>query len=1576
MPNDPYAGIAEAINDDPYSGIAVAASHEPILSPQLAGQQANDAMSVATNTGLTYGDAVQYISLGGDAGRTSDSIKGTPIVDLRRQAVVRAIAKQSGSEFMTQRQYDAAAEAGQPVNDAIPDWLLDIPQAAYVYASSPAMRSAIESVKGFETYDPTSLMPLAQEMARRLDSAQVDTAAMKNMPSADDLRLQAAALKASSNGADRIIGFYAEGLAKYKEAYDRGLLATAGAAFRDAIKGNEAEEWSLPPVTGAQRWSQVIGGAAGGLAEFGAAMVASGGIRGGIGGGGFKMPGVGAGRMAYLSNAIYNIGTGTIAGNVLGGEIGTDSATFTAFEVGNLAQFIPGPSWAKKLASTIASGVAGGGTAAAQGADARTVTVMALLPAAGHAWGGAIEGVSRLVKRFRPELPTAEAKAVAEKVVAEMPPEAKLPMPAEAVDLARKAATATDKVADMLLDDAVAKIKKAQPDGAAGLSDDVIKTALIDHATDPIVEAKHARAEQIAAERGITKEQALTFIDNELLAVPSSEAPKKADGTSDIGDPVFVKNAYTEARRKELGMETRDPVEIKRDADLVVAAGKRFEQDPEAALLIAAKAKEGQILTDEESVLLGMRGVQLENKFQSAYDAMKAAETAGDIDAIKSAKEAKDFAYKELQAHYEAAEATGTAAGRALRSRQIGLQRDYTLAKVLRDVESANERPATPKEEAKLAKATARIAELEKALKEAQDSAVINDAKASEAELVKAKAELDVIRTGKAPRGGKNRIITDDRLADIKARWKSTSTTLDINQVFGDVVEVALYYTERGVRETAALTKSIVETIGDKAAPYITKAIEAANKRLLETSRENAKAKVKDSLAKGKQLDELGQVARELYRYHMETGVEGREARLEAVWNDLKAIDPKITREQARDAISGYGKSSKPSQEPIEVELRDDMAQHREVAKQRDMSQGKAPLATGPQRDKPSQATRDEIKKTNDAKKEGGYVVTDHDAQLQTTRGAIKTRLENEIADLDKQIQAGKRMARNKSGIEYTPELNALREQRDAKRAILDEIDPPGKPDRTNQRIRALENSIAEYERRIKERDFKAKKKAPGQPDTPEVAALKARRDAKRAELEALKDEANPKPTKEQRQQKQGEKTKAKRIAELQEMLATGNFQKTKPAQRELSKLEIKFQEQLTALKWKIDKARMSQADRFWEGTREVARLGRSVAGGDVSLGMRQTLPGLWNEIGGLLTGRPSMIWLRGVGRGLVAYFNRGKVVSMMEHIKTTLPDAVAFAKKFKLWEELDGSVSQRPESGLSKIAEKAPLVRRGNEAAVAINNNAAVGFYELLSKRWRKAGMLKTEADERELANVIGRLIGRGVLPKGERVRVLADVSRDFLWSPRLWYARLTNVGTLFGTISRNKSVRMEGLRTLAGGVVFLAGVKLLTESLGGSFSLDQDDPEFGQAVFGSVKFDFTGGLKTPARVALRSAASFYHWIMQDGVKPADRGSMITQYVKGQEAPLVGMAWTLWTGKDFYGKDIKGWEGWSEQARQKAMLMFANDAYEVFQQELQENGMTEATFKAAVAGAASWAGVGVQSYRKELPKPVSPKGR
>jgi hypothetical protein len=260
------------------------------------------------------------------------------------------------------------------------------------------------------------------------------------------------------------------------------------------------------------------------------------------------------------------------------------------------------------------------------------------------------------------------------------------------------------------------------------------------------------------------------------------------------------------------------------------------------------------------------------------------------------------------------------------------------------------------------------------------------------------------------------------------------------------------------------------------------------------------------------------------------------------------------------------------SRKEIDVQLREIKRQARLISAYEDALSKQVPLRSGMQRDPLSDKVREMGRQVRQAMREAGIdslSTRTPEEQWKTSLDAVKTRLKNQIADLTKQLEIGKKTPK-KIGIEYDEEANALKEERDSLSAALAEIE--GKPQMSpEQKIKmamaAVEKSIAEYDRRIKENDLTPQKKVSTTPVTPELKAMREKRDQLKEIYKGMQDEAKPKLTPEQVYTNHLEKRKT----DLEEKLRTKNFAKKPRRTYNLDERGLRLKGDIEGLKRQIN---------------------------------------------------------------------------------------------------------------------------------------------------------------------------------------------------------------------------------------------------------------------------------------------------------------------------------------------------------------------------------------------------------------------
>lgn len=154
----------------------------------------------------------------------------------------------------------------------------------------------------------------------------------------------------------------------------------------------------------------------------------------------------------------------------------------------------------------------------------------------------------------------------------------------------------------------------------------------------------------------------------------------------------------------------------------------------------------------------------------------------------------------------------------------------------------------------------------------------------------------------------------------------------------------------------------------------------------------------------------------------------------------VKAAFPDLTPDQIEELASRYGQSRPVSNDPVRIKLIDLKRQWLEQAKQRDMAAGSAPRKTGTIQGEVSVELRAEMKRTNEAKRRGGFQITDPEKQLRGALDAAKTRSNNTIADLQREIDAKERTVKSKTASPTDPELEALKQKLAGVRARHQEV--------------------------------------------------------------------------------------------------------------------------------------------------------------------------------------------------------------------------------------------------------------------------------------------------------------------------------------------------------------------------------------------------------------------------------------------------------------------------------------------------------------------------------------------------------
>lgn len=240
-------------------------------------------------------------------------------------------------------------------------------------------------------------------------------------------------------------------------------------------------------------------------------------------------------------------------------------------------------------------------------------------------------------------------------------------------------------------------------------------------------------------------------------------------------------------------------------------------------------------------------------------------------------------------------------------------------------------------------------------------------------------------------------------------------------------------------------------------------------------------------------------------RYHLENGMDAEGAQkvhelTGKIQQTLAEEGVHASPEEIHREISNYGKQVKPSADEVDKQMRDMRSQMLKLSALKDVREDKMPELTGRLRDDPSKEVRDLEKEIKDEIENRKLVRGTEEEQRASALDAKKSRLSNEIEDVEKQLSDLKAdkdvQQRTRNVIKNDPEAEVLEQKLKGLRKERDEIDTARNsqtPITPNEYRKAIDRvmqrkqkQLDELQRRMDEKDFSkvAKKPAPTSRET------------------------------------------------------------------------------------------------------------------------------------------------------------------------------------------------------------------------------------------------------------------------------------------------------------------------------------------------------------------------------------------------------------------------------------------------------------------------------------------------------------
>jgi hypothetical protein len=1006
-------------------------------------------------------------------------------------------------------------------------------------------------------------------------------------------------------------------------------------------------------------------------------------------------------------------------------------------------------------------------------------------------------------------------------------------------------------------------------------------------------------------------------VEKSTPAVAAEEPPRAATETGGFIEPLpgpppqptGIKNKTVERELRDMGLPEPQHGESVTRLEHFDRAKAALDRDASAGEKLVNDLEATERPPDaDEGALLALEVTRLANERDAAEDALNRGEgSQAEVDAARSAyARAGDVVTR-----------AGTTNAQALDIRQMMVNRDYSLAEMERSLQADKGEPLTPSELETVRKEYDELSTknklFERRLAESEQGRAEAEA---EAAMLRLKAEVSS-RPRQAKRQARITQLSteiDDIVSQLAAKAKRPGAFaggLD-PETLKLTAQLAAKSIERGARQFAAWADEMVGRIGEHIRPYLREAWDMARK---ERATELA-GHIKEKLEAGAELPALGKQIREIARHAVENGVNDREALVTAVQETLNDAGIPFTRRQTLDAIAGYGNFRPLSKGEVDVKLRDYQGQLRQVAKIEDLLAKIPPKKSGVEHPTPSDTERGLIKQVENLKRKLGIKTTSPETQLRTALDATKTRLRNQIADLSEQITSGKRTIDERAPPPTDAEVADLRARRDVLRAQYEEIFPAeARPRTPEERIaaatRAVEKSLADLETRLAAGDTSKAEAKPG-PTTPALEAMRARRDALRAELSAWQEAAVPAKTpeeiaaKKERMALKAYKTrKANEIARLKERMVTEDFgprPKKPPLPLDAEATKAKADAETVRRRFETRKRMFALANRtktqkVLAGVKEVIDLPKAVmTAWDLSAVLRQ---------GGFFSlGHPVVTATEHIPRMLRAAFSERGALEADVMIRNRPLAQYGEASGLQLTKHGD-DIGPHEEAIRSAISDMIPGIKASNRAFITFLNLQRSYIFDTMVQG---LPVPPTVAEGKAIANAVNIGTGRG--NPGKFAGAVSALAIP-LWSPRLLLSRfqLILAQPLYGGTAQTRvAVAKQYGRFLIGLAGFYALTKMygammetekdrmkrLTRSAEGYTDISHDltSPDLGKARFGNTRVDPLAGLSQVtvlmSRIGLDALQAV--GLAAKGKKDAKTAATLGRFMRTKLSPTIGI--------------------------------------------------------------------------------------
>ena len=434
-----------------------------------------------------------------------------------------------------------------------------------------------------------------------------------------------------------------------------------------------------------------------------------------------------------------------------------------------------------------------------------------------------------------------------------------------------------------------------------------------------------------------------------------------------------------------------------------------------------------------------------------------------------------------------------------------------------------------------------------------------------------------------------------------------------------------------------------------------------------------------------------------------------------------------------------------------------------------------------------------------------------------------------------------------------------LSDVREAMKAAR-EGSPEGQQAKVDNALKAAQASLARLDARIQAKDFAARKSSSAV-TSPELEAVRAERDRFRELFNQLRSATRPKMTKEQVAIKALKARLASRNADMLDRMARADFSRAPSTPVDISadpqavKLKadnVRIQRDYEQARIKDIYSRQSFAQKALRLGREALNLPRAfLSSWDVSAVLRQG--------GAIALGNPVRA-TKAIIQMFHALGSEKAAERYEQQIMNRPMKAIGDRAGLYLAPLDEARLSNQEEAIMSELANKVPGIRASNRAYVTFLNKLRADSFDTMVKALEKQGVPMSQAELEAIANYVNVATGRGNLP-GKMQTAATTLATFFfsprLVASRFQYLLApftTGLAKGFkegsaGSMRVRKAVALE----YAKHALALSAFYGLAQLGGGKVEKDPRDSDFGKVQWGHTRVDPLSGLAQVATLVSR---------------------------------------------------------------------------------------------------------------------------